>query len=74
MQHISGVDNIVADTLIIFPSKLVDKYDPGTSTDQCRANDLLTIDREENNYYCFTLGNLNVQREKHKEDKRKLQT
>ena len=62
IQHISGVDNIVADTLSRFPSTSVDKYEPCIRKDQCRANELFVIGRVENNEYCFPLNILIVQR------------
>ena len=53
IQHIYVVDNIVADALSRFPSTSADKYDPSTRKAQCRANELFTIIRSENNKYCF---------------------
>ena len=62
IQHISGFDNIVADTLSKLPSNPSGKYYPFTRKDQCRANKLFTIVREENNEHCFLLNVLIVQR------------
>ena len=45
IQHISGVDNIVSDTLSRFSYTSVYKYDPITSKTQCCANELITIVR-----------------------------
>ena len=63
IQNISGVDNIVADTLSILPYTYVNKYKPSTVKDQCRVNELFTISRAENNKYPPPpLNLLNVQR------------
>ena len=67
IQHISGVENIVADKLSVFTSTSVDNYETSTSKAQCRANELFGIGREENNEYCFLLNILNVKREQQKE-------
>ena len=67
IQHISGVDSIIADMLSTFTSTSVDKYNPSTMKAQCCANKLVTIGREENNEDCFPLDLLNVQREQQKE-------
>ena len=53
IHHISGVYNIVADMIIIFPSTSVKNYGPSTSKIQNRANRLFTIDREGNNKDCL---------------------
>ena len=45
IQHISVVDNIVADTISRLLSTSVDKYDPNTSKSQCCANKLFSIFR-----------------------------
>ena len=75
IHNIYGVDNIVADTLSIFPSKSVNKYEPRTSNSQCRTNELFTIIWEENNEDRFLLNILNVQREQQKEPRKvNLQT
>ena len=47
IQHISGVDNIIADTLSILTSTPRDKYDPCTRKSQCCANNLFSIGRIE---------------------------
>ena len=47
IQHIFGVDNIVADTLSILPSTQSNKNETCTRKAQCRANELFTIGREE---------------------------
>ena len=47
IQHIAGVDNIVADTLSRFLSTLRDKYDPCTKKAQCHTNELSTLGRIE---------------------------
>ena len=49
IQHISGVDKIVADTLSRLPSILSNNYETCTRKSQCRANKLFTIVRVENN-------------------------
>ena len=49
IQHISGVENIVADTLRRLPSTPNGKYEPCTRKAQCLANELFTIGRVENN-------------------------
>ena len=61
-QHIAGVDNIVSDTLSIFPSTSSEKYKPCTKKSQCHVNGLFTIGRVENNKDCFPLNLLIVQR------------
>ena len=66
IQHLSGVDNILADTLSILQSTSVDKYYPITSKSQCHANELFAMSSAENNEYCFPLNLLNVQREQQK--------
>ena len=66
IQHISGVDNIVADTLSRFPSTPSNKYEPCTSKAQCHANELFALGRIENNKYRFPLNILIVQREQQK--------
>ena len=48
VQHIAGVDNIVADTLSRFPSKSSDKYESCTRKAQCCADALFTLDRVKN--------------------------
>ena len=67
IQHIAGVDNIVADTLSRLPSTPSDKYKPCTRKSQCRVNELFVIVRVENNKYCFPLNILIVQIEQQKE-------
>ena len=62
IQHIAGFDNILSDTLSKLPSKPNDKYYPYTRKAQCRANELFTIGRVENNEDCFPLNLLIVQR------------
>ena len=49
IQHIAGVDNIVANTLSRLPSTPSDNNYPCTRKAQCRANYLFAIVREENN-------------------------
>ena len=61
IQNIDVVDNIGSDTLSIFPSTPRNKYDPCTRKDQCRANELFSIDRVENNEDCFPINLLIVQ-------------
>ena len=65
-QHISGVDNIVNDTLSRLPSISVYEYDISTSKAQCFTNELFAIIRAEKNEDCFPLNLLNVQREQQK--------
>ena len=43
IQHISGVENRVADTLIRLPYIYVNKYEPSTSKAQCHTNELFAI-------------------------------
>ena len=62
IQHISGVDNMVSDTLRIFSYTSVDKYESSTSKTQCCANKLLKIGRVENNKERLPLNILNMQR------------
>ena len=49
IQHIAGVDNIVADMLSRLPSTSSEMYKPCTRKDQCNANDLFETERVENN-------------------------
>ena len=67
MQHIAGVNNIVAETLSKMPSTQSDKYYPYTRKAQCRANELFKIGKVENNEDCFLLNLLIVQRQQQKE-------
>ena len=46
IQHIAGVDNIVADMLSRLPYTPSDKNNPCTIKDQCCANELFAIDRK----------------------------
>ena len=62
IQHIYGVDNIVADTLSRFPSTLIDKYESITRKAQCRADEIFAISGAENNGECFPLNILNGKR------------
>ena len=66
IQHISGVDNMVADTLSRLPSATSDKYESCTRNAQCCANELFSIGRVENEKYCFPLNFLFVQIEQQK--------
>ena len=56
IQHIAGVDNIVAGMIRRFPSTPIDKYESCTRKAQFRANNLFTLVRVENNEYCFPLN------------------
>ena len=47
IQHISGVENIVADTLSISPYTSLDKYRTSSRKSQCRANVCFKIIRAE---------------------------
>ena len=67
IQHIAGVDNIVADTLSRLPSTTSDKYEPCKRKSRCRANELFTIGRVENNEACFPLNISILQREQQNE-------
>ena len=49
IQHISRIDKIVSDTLIIFLSTPINKREPCTRKTQCRANELFAPGRVENN-------------------------
>ena len=51
IQHISGVENIVAYMLSRLPSSPSDKYNPCTRKAQCRGNELFAIGRVEKNEY-----------------------
>ena len=51
IQHISGVDNIVADTLSRFPSMPSKKYKSFTRKAQFHANDLFEFGSIEDNKY-----------------------
>ena len=67
IQHISGVDNILDDTLSRLPCTPSNKYDPWTRKDQCSANNVFAVGRVEKNENCFPLNLLIVQREQQKE-------
>ena len=56
IQHIAGVDNIVADRLSRFPSTPSDKYKPYTRKAQCCVNKSFAFGRIENNEDCFQLN------------------
>ena len=56
IQHIYGVENIVADTLSILTSTHVDKYERITVKSQCCVNESFTIGSYKNNKYCFPLN------------------
>ena len=45
IQHVAGVDKILADMLSILTSMLSNKYKPCTRKAQCRANELFAIGR-----------------------------
>ena len=45
IQHVAGVDNIIADTLSRLSSMPSDKYKPCTRKYQCRSNKLSAIGR-----------------------------
>ena len=66
IKHISGVKNIVADTLSRLPCTPSNKYEPCTRKDQCREENLFTIGRVENNEYTPPVNILIVQREQQK--------
>ena len=73
IQHIYGVDNIVADTLSRLRSTPSKNYKCCTRKSQCRANELLEIGRVENNKYCFPLNILILKYLKKGTEERKLQ-
>ena len=60
VQHIYGVENIVADLLRRLISTYVYKYKPSTKNTQCRTNNLFVISTAYNNEDCFPLNILNV--------------
>ena len=62
IQHISGVDNIVTDTLIRLPYTSINKYEPRTRKAQFCVNELLAIFRIENNKYSLPLNLFIVKR------------
>ena len=66
IQHISGVDNIVADKLSILPYTPSNKYESCTRKSKCCANKLFALGRVENNDDCFPLNILIVQIEQQK--------
>ena len=66
IQHIDGVENMVADTLSRFPSTPSNKYETCTRKYQFRMNELFVIGRVENNKDFFPLNILIVQREQEK--------
>ena len=67
IQHISEVDNILADTLSRLLSTPSDTYKPCTGKAQCRSKKLFTIGRVKKNEDCFPLNHLILQREQQKE-------
>ena len=67
IQHIAGVDNIVAYTLSILTSTPSEKYKHCTRKAWCRANELFAIVGVENNEDCFLLNFLNMKREQQKD-------
>ena len=67
IQHIAGVDNIVADMLGRLMSTPGDKNKSCTRKAQCRANELFAIGMEEKNEYYFPLNLLVLQREQQNE-------
>ena len=66
IQHIYGVDNIVADMFSRLPSTPRDKYEPFTRKARCCVNELFVIGWVENNKDFFPLNILIVQREQQK--------
>ena len=64
IQHISRVDNIVADALSRLTYMVINKYKPCTRKAHCRANELFAIGRVENNEDCFPLNLLVVKIER----------
>ena len=66
IQHIAGVDNIVADTLSRLTYTPSNKYKTYTRKAQCRSNKLFKIVRIENNEDFFLINILIVQREQQK--------
>ena len=67
IQHISIVENIVADALSRLLSTPINKYKSCKRQDQCCANELFTIGRVETNEDIFPLNLLILQREQQKE-------
>ena len=63
IQHISVVENIVADTLSRFPFTHSNKYNPCTRKAQNRANESFPLGRLESNEEPPPLNLLIVQRE-----------
>ena len=61
IQHIAGVDNIVADTISRLPSTPSNKNETCTRKAQFCENELFAIGREENNDIFFLLNLLIVQ-------------
>ena len=55
IQHIRGVDNMVANTLSRFPSTPIGNYEPSTLKSQCCANELFALSRDKNNEDGFPL-------------------
>ena len=66
IQHIYGVDNIVADTLSIFPSTPIDKNKTCTRKAHFCGKKLFAIVKLENNEDCFPLNLLILQIEQQK--------
>ena len=75
IQHISGVENMVADTLSRLSYTSVENYLPSTSESQCCAKELFSFNREENNEDCFPINLLIFSRRNTKvEEKNEFQT
>jgi len=66
IQHIAGVDNIVADTLSRLPSANIERDDPSTSQGQFRANEFFAFNAQAVDDG-FPLALLTVQQEQNKE-------
>ena len=67
IQYVAGFDNIVSDTLSIFPATQSNKYKSCTSKAQCCADEIFEPGRVENNEDCLPLNLSIVQREQQKE-------
>ena len=67
IQHIAGIDKIVADTLRHLPSEKINRDESNTMNDSRQANELFTFDNDEYNKVTFQLTLPLVQRYQQKE-------
>ena len=63
IQHISGIDNIVSDTLSRLPLANINRYESSTINDSRQANELLTFNNDKYENFDSPLALPLVQRE-----------